>query len=178
MLRHERDKRTKLVTRNHCSIHNISCRTTHCQLDVLWRRKGRTLQAACPKHKMQITARGCFLNHIGSGQRILDEMKQQVVQLLSLLHFYQRHKLICCRYSLIHYKEEAKWGLQTAPQFSVQKECCSRNFSPPSQCLATFMKTRSTGCLLCRLLPDYKLLPSAPPLLPLLLIHLADVMFS
>ena len=41
-----------------------------------------------------------------------------------------------------------------APQFSVQKECCSRKFSPPSQCLAAVMKTKSTGCFLCRLLPE------------------------
>lgn len=43
-----------------------------CQLDALWRRKGRTLQADCPKHKMQSTATDCSLNQAGSGQRILD----------------------------------------------------------------------------------------------------------
>jgi len=130
VLRHQREKRSKFVVRNHCSIHNISRRTVHHWLDVLRRRKGRTLQAACPKHEMQLTARDCFLNHVRSGQRILREMKQQVLQLWSLLHFYQRHQLICCSYSLIHYKGQGKWGLQNGTSVFCTKKMLQQKLQP------------------------------------------------
>lgn len=113
-----------------------------CQLDALWRRKGRTLQADCPKHKMQSTARDCPLNQDWIWSRNTG------------FHSIYWGKCWCVVDTIFYITENRQnEGYKMAPQLSVKKECCSRNFTQ-IRAWQQLWRQRSSGCFLCMLLPD------------------------